>query len=80
MVLGIDDEHVAGGIDRHLLRRVEHRVARIVAIARVAARAGAGDGFDDAVANAAQAAALPLHDVERVIRRQRDRTGAEDIG
>ena len=80
MVLGIDDEHVAGGIDRHLLRCVEHRVARIVAVAAIAASAGSRHGFDDPVAHAAQAAALALEDIERIIRRQRDGARAEDVG
>ena len=50
MILGIHDEHIAGGIDRHLLRRVEHCVARIVIVAAVTARAGPCHGFDDAIA------------------------------
>ena len=51
VILGIDDEHIAGAVHRHFLRRVEHRVARILPVAGIAARAGAGDGFDDAIAH-----------------------------
>ena len=49
VVLGIDDEHVAGGIHGHFLRCIEHGMARVVAVAGVAACSGAGDQFDDAV-------------------------------
>src|SRR6266487_2219825 len=67
VVLGVYNEHVAGWIDRHLLRCIEHGMARIVAITAVAACAGPGHRFDDPIAHAPQAAALALQDVDGTV-------------
>ena len=79
MIFGVDDEHVARGIECHLLRRIEHCVSCVVVVACVATRAGAGDGLDDAVAHAAQAAALPFQNVDGIVWRQCDGASAEDV-
>src|ERR1700741_331896 len=47
MVLGIDDQDIAAGVESELLRRVENRVPRRAAVAAVTARTGAGPGGDD---------------------------------
>src|SRR6185312_8610272 len=46
VVLGLDDEQIAGGIDGEFLGRVEGRGERVAAVAFVAARADAGHRAD----------------------------------
>src|ERR1700750_2754790 len=64
MILRINDEHVAIGIERPFLRGIEHCVSCVVVIAGIAASPGTGDGLYDAVVHAAQAAALSFQNVE----------------
>ena len=68
------------GIDRHFLRCIKHRRTGIAAVAGITPGAGSGDGFDHAVADAADAASLPLHHIQRSIRCERHRSGTEHPG
>src|SRR5712675_3130707 len=82
VVLGIDDQQAAVGVDRHFLWRIEHRGESRPAIAGIAAPGRAGDRRDDAGRgiDGAQAAALALQDVDRAVGAELDRAGAEDAG
>ena len=51
VIFGIDDEYIAAVVDRHLLRRVEDRMARVVIVAGITARTCAGHRLDDPVPN-----------------------------
>ena len=42
MVLGVDDQDVAAGVESEFLRRIENRVPRRAAVAAATAGAGAG--------------------------------------
>src|SRR4051794_7536767 len=64
MVLGVDDEDVAGAVERHLLGCVEHSLPGVAFIAGIAARPGPGHGFDHAITYPADAAALALHHIQ----------------
>ena len=59
VVLGIDDQDVAAGVEGEFLGRVEHRIPRRPAVARVAAGTGAGDGIDDPVPGSTARSVLP---------------------
>src|SRR6266404_3478258 len=82
MVLGIDDQDVAAGVEGEFLGCVEHRIARRTIVAAVAARTGAGDGIDDPGAgiDRAQRAGLPLEDIDCAVGCHLDGTGAEHAG
>src|SRR5438876_1968776 len=82
VVLGIDDQDVAAGVESEFLGRVEDGILRRAAVAAVAARPGAGDCIDDPGAgiDGAQRAALPLEDIDSAIGRDLDRAGAEHAG
>src|SRR5205807_3323954 len=69
VVLGVDDQDVAVGIERHLLWRIEHGGERWPTIAGIAAPGGAGDRIDDAGRgiDGAQRAALTLEDIDRAV-------------
>jgi hypothetical protein len=82
VVLGIDDQDVAIGVDGQLLGRVEDRRQRRAAVAAVASGAGPGHRRDDAGPgiDRAQAAALAFEDKDRAVGGDLDRAGAEHGG
>ena len=76
----VHDEDVAVFVDSHFLWRGEDGLAGVASVTGVAARSGAGDRFDNAIADAPDAASLALHDVEGSVGREGDGAGAEDRG
>jgi hypothetical protein len=82
VVLGVDDQDVALGIERHLFRCVEYSGERRPAVTGIAAPRRAGDRIDDAGRgiDGAQGAALALEDIDGAVGAELDGAGAEDAG